>query len=506
MGRLFTLLHRRYGRGVDPEARRRFVKLMIATGAAGLISSTPRLLRAAAGMAGKRIVVIGGGFSGLACAFELVAAGYDVTVIEARPRVGGRVLSFNSTIGGEFIRGKNVEGGGELIGSNHPTWMAYAEKFGLEMLDVTEDEEADFIITIGGKRLSGDESAALYEELEAALGQMNDLAREVPADTPWTAPKAKEWDALSLKGWVDTLDVSDLCKAAVCAQLAHDNAVPADRQSFLGNLAMVAGGGYELFWTDSEVYRCKGGNQQLAFKLAEGIGRSRVVTDLSVRAVEVKADKVVVTCSDGRTLECDDVVVAVPPSVWERLGLSPAAPASLRPQMGTAVKYLSPVKSRFWEPAGISQYSLGDGEIGWTWDGTDNQRGEPIEEDPACLTAFSGGAGAAVLSSMEDAAARHALYKEKLGAIFPGYADHLAGEPRFMNWPKDRWTGCGYSFPAPGEVTTLGPLWQRPHANRVHFAGEHCCYKFVGYMEGALSSGVALAKRLAVRDGVATSG
>jgi monoamine oxidase len=36
----------------------------------------------------------------------------------------------------------------------------------------------------------------------------------------------------------------------------------------------------------------------------------------------------------------------------------------------------------------------------------------------------------------------------------------------------------------------------------LHFAGEHTCYAFHGYMEGALQAGVRAAKRLAHRDGV----
>jgi monoamine oxidase len=45
----------------------------------------------------------------------------------------------------------------------------------------------------------------------------------------------------------------------------------------------------------------------------------------------------------------------------------------------------------------------------------------------------------------------------------------------------------------------VGPIL---HAGlgRLHFAGEHACYKFVGYMEGALNSGVSVAKRIAARD------
>jgi monoamine oxidase len=73
-----------------------------------------------------------------------------------------------------------------------------------------------------------------------------------------------------------------------------------------------------------------------------------------------------------------------------------------------------------------------------------------------------------------------------------------------MDWPSDPWTQTGYSFPAPGQVTTVGPIL-RQGLGRLHFAGEHTCFAFVGYMEGALNSGVALARRIAKRDGVVKS-
>jgi hypothetical protein len=60
--------------------------------------------------------------------------------------------------------------------------------------------------------------------------------------------------------------------AALQAGDAHDDDGRQRRrpewQSYLGNLAMVKGGGLEKYWTESEVYRCKGGNQQLATRLA----------------------------------------------------------------------------------------------------------------------------------------------------------------------------------------------------------------------------------------------
>ena len=70
-----------------------------------------------------------------------------------------------------------------------------------------------------------------------------------------------------------------------------------------------------------------------------------------------------------------------------------------------------------------------------------------------------------------------------------------------MDWPADTWVKASYSFPAPGQVTALGPTL-RQGIGRLQFAGEYTWYAFMGYMEGALSSGVAAAKRIATQDGV----
>jgi monoamine oxidase len=70
-----------------------------------------------------------------------------------------------------------------------------------------------------------------------------------------------------------------------------------------------------------------------------------------------------------------------------------------------------------------------------------------------------------------------------------------------MDWPSDPWVKASYSFPAPGQVTAQGPTF-RQGIGRLQFAGEYCSYAFMGYMEGALNSGAAAARRIATRDGV----
>jgi len=53
----------------------------------------------------------------------------------------------------------------------------------------------------------------------------------------------------------------------------------------------------------------------------------------------------------------------------------------------------------------------------------------------------------------------------------------------------------------PHSVTTMGPVLRESYG-QMHFAGEYACWKFVGYMEGALNSGVTVAREIAIRDGV----
>ncbi len=498
---VFSVLAQRFGQSPSALERREFLKISAAT-AAGLMISQSALGRINLQPAGgKRVVVVGGGFAGLACAYELKAAGYDVKVIEARNRIGGRVLSANAANEREFAKGRNVEFGGELIGSNHPAWVGYAKTFGLDLQDVTDDESAMMPIVLDRKRLTEAEASQVWDEAQKALNQMNALAASVDEDYPWRSPNAEKLDAMSVQQWIDGCGASDLAKRLMKVTLAGDNGQETSKQSLLGQLAAVKGGGLEKYWTESEVYRCKGGNDQLATMMARAIGGDRIITGVYVRTVWRTDGRMIVEVSDERQFECDDVVLAAPPTMWSKINFAPALPSELAPQMGVAAKHFSVVKERFWEKATpkLSQYGVDEDVISSTWDATDAQGPGPEGAAGAVLAAFQGGPACRGVSAM-DRQRRDATMGKALEGLFPGYKQQV-GKTTYMNWPIEPFALCGYSFPAPGQVTTVGPLMNQAHmAGHLFLAGEHTCYKFVGYMEGALQSGMRAARAIATRD------
>jgi monoamine oxidase len=490
--RFYAALRARHGRRVDGPTRREMLKTTLA-GAAGLLISESFATTGARAAAG-RVVVVGAGFSGLAAAHELRAAGYDVTMVEARNRVGGRVLSFR-----DMVAGKTVEGGAELVGSNHPAWVSYKERFGLEFLDVTEDEDAEFPIVLNGRRLTSDESDALWPEMEKALSAMNaDAARVTDPVRPWTTPGADALDRRSLASWIQALDASPLAKTGIDTLMTADNGVETAWQSYLGNLSMVKGGGLERFWTESEVFRCKGGNQQLAEQLAAAVGRERIRIRTIVRSIAVRDANVRIGLADGSTLEAEHVVLTAPSRVWNKIAIDPPLPGTLVPQMGSNTKMLIAVRRRFWRDAELAPDLLTDGPVQLTWEGTDNQPGAG-----AVMVAFAGGSAAEQTREWRPAE-RIDRYLRELEPVYRAIRPNFV-KARFMDWPSDAWTKGAYSFPAPGQVTTIGPTLVEG-LGRLHFAGEHTSYAFPGYMEGALSSGALVAKRIATRDGVLKTG
>lgn len=464
---LYAQLAQRFESRAERLCRRRFLQLGLISGASLLLSE--RSL--ARERARKKVVIVGAGLAGLCCGYELMRAGYQVEVLEARGRVGGRVLSFH-----DFIPGQILEGGAELVGANHPLWNAYAARFELPLVEVESYDHPE-PWEFEGRILSESELEKLYGEMKAALSTLVTRAESIDAS---------DQDRATVADWLQSLELSPVARRALTVQVEANTGNSVNRLSLLSALLSVKAGGGEAFFTDSETHRCGLGNSALPQRLATELG-SALHLNTQVARIQVEDAAVRVTTAPGKVFEGDDCVLAVPPTVWKLIEIDPPLPPDLTPSMGMAVKFLSEVEPRYFQERRLSPNSLGEGPLHYTWGAGSG------------LIAFSGGEAAQALRHSGRSAVDLYL-TELLERRYPDLGRHLR-RGRFMDWPSARYTATGYSAFGPGEVNgAVARL--RAGRGRLHFAGEHLSLGFNGYMEGALESGNALARRLAERDGV----
>jgi monoamine oxidase len=475
--------------GARPSALTRREVLLASLAAGSTLMLADRRRSVAAGVA-PSVVVIGAGFGGLSCGYQLTRAGARVSVVEARPRVGGRVCSLD-----RVVEGKQVEGGAEWMGLIHPTWLAYAKQFQLTLHEQADTDEAQAPILLNGRRYIGPEVKTLWGQIDAILQSMNADARGINGQQPWLSPRASSLDQQSLAETAQRWPGDAAARHGALTLLANDMNCWPERYSYLAMLASIAAGGVDQFWTEREVYRCASGNQSLAFKLAAEIGDAHLRLRTPVVEIDLNGRHAKVKLKSGATLVADAVVLTAPPSTWEAITMQPPLPQSYRISAGQAIKVLSRVDEPFWKEAGLEPESLSDGAVGTTWQG-----GEPAStsrQRPACLTVFAGGR-AADRWLQQSASERSSTVRRELDNLFPGTTAHLQKQS-FWLWPEERWTRCGYSAPAPGEVSRVYPLLETGWQDKLFFAGEYASPGFYGHMEGGLQSGAMLAKRLAQR-------
>lgn len=498
MRSLFARLHRRYGSKITGDERQTFVTRQVDYQAKLLKAAREANVAPLRAEARPRVAIVGAGFAGLMAGYTL-GRRFDVTIFEARDRVGGRVWSKTKSSG-------LVEAGGELIGYNHPLWLHLGRQFELGFSANTSDTNFDALqlempLYLDGERIPKGQLEGLYDQMDKALAKMVRQARHINPKRPWQAYRAKKLDNMSVAEWIDGLHCTKRVRLALEQQFSNDGGRPCSLQSYLANLAVVAGGALPrhpaAFFTQSENLRCSSGNQSLADRLAEEIRKADGVIHMlsPVNAIHIDDDKVTIE-AEGRSPEVADyVILAIPPSLWPdsgrfaRLQITPELPRDYYVTMGSAVKYLSPLKGRFWINDGIAPTATSS-SFGVTWEGTDNQIAAPGRDVELSLFAGDRAAKRALRAwKTGGSQAVDAYYAAHIGKIYKEYTENLSQPPEFMAWPEDPWTGAGYSCLAPGEVCRAGPLLEKGFNKRMFFAGEHTCFAYMGYMEGALQSG-----------------
>jgi monoamine oxidase len=243
-------------------------------------------------------------------------------------------------------------------------------------------------------------------------------------------------------------------------------------------------------WSETEVYRIRGGNDLLPRAFASRI-EDRVLLRSPVTAVEAHRDRVEVH-TGTETIVGHFAVMAVPLPALRSITFAPAllepvrdAVASL--QYGVATKTALQFDERFWRQLGYSGHTITDLPLGMTWEATTTQTGRG-----GILMTYAAAGEGERLGALDEPE-RVAEVQAQLERVYPGARDHLVATASAA-WSLDPYSGGAYAAFAPGQVTRFWRALRAP-VGRIYLAGEHTDV-YASYMEGAVRSGRRVARAI----------
>lgn len=216
------------------------------------------------------VIVIGGGISGLCAAKLLKEYGFDVIVLEARDRVGGRTETLEDPL---F---KYIDLGGSYVGADKHRILRIAEELGVKTYPVeckgkTTDHLYAKVRQHDGSFSTWNPLAIIdYWNVAYTLDKMCDT---VPVDQPWEASRAIEWDHITAEEFFNKVCWTSYCKKRMVQNTHHALAVELWEISLLNYLwNRKVGEGVLKHSSADDVEDEKqfiGGAQQISNKLKE---------------------------------------------------------------------------------------------------------------------------------------------------------------------------------------------------------------------------------------------
>ena len=433
------------------------------------------------------VLVVGAGLAGLSAARDVAAAGRSVLVLEARDRVGGRVV--NQELGD----GKVVEMGGQWAGPGQDRILALATELGIGTF-ATYDQGRN-VLHFNGKRgtYSGTTprlNPLVLADVGQAQARLESLAGKIPLDEPWTAARAERLDARTFGAWIrkNTASASAAALLALAAEAVF--AAEPDELSLLHVLFYAHSGGSFQRLIDTtggaQQDRFTGGSALIADRLAAQLGpdvlRLRApVTKISVTGGAVTARTAAAEFTAAR------IIVTAPPLLAGQIAYEPALPDRRRQltehaPMGAVIKCQVVYDEPFWRSEGLSGQATGDGEGSRVvFDNT------PPDGSPGVLLAFLEGDEARRLGQ-ESAGSRRAAVLGSLVRYFGGKAA-APSDYYELDWQQEQWSGgCYGTIFGPSVWTRYGQALAEP-VGPIHWAGTETSPVWCGYMDGAVRSG-----------------
>jgi monoamine oxidase len=443
----------------------------------------------------RRIIIVGAGIAGLAAAYELMRAGHDPIVLEARPRVGGRI----HTLREPFSHGLYAEVGAMRIPKTHDLTIAYCERFGLKLTPFTMGNPNAYVYLQGRRMRMRDvqENPAILS-FELAAHEIGSTC-----DSLWNGAIADLADLVARSGdagWEDIYRRYDQYSTREFLESKGWSEGAIEMYGLFAFQETLMNSSF-LEVLREEVNRCyvdlseiDGGMDRLPNAFLPHL-RQRVHFGARMVALDQSDHAVIVhykTAAGRFSIAGDDAIVTVPFPVLRHVeAIKPFSPAKQRAirelHYDASAKILFQCRRRFWEEDdGIyGGGTVSDLPIRATYypdHGRETGRG-------VMLASYTWSEDAQRWGSLSPAD-RIVEALEDVAQIHPQVAAEFEVGASYM-WHDDEYAGGAFALFDPGQQTLLQPAIVAPEG-RIHFAGEHTSLAHA-WIQGAIESGLRAA-------------
>jgi monoamine oxidase len=440
-------------------------------------------------------VVVGAGMAGLVAARELLRAGHQPVVLEARGRVGGRVYTLREP----FADGLYAEVGAMRIPRSHGLTLAYCQRFGLPLAPFTSTSPQGYF-HLAGHRLRARDLATELRHLpfDLAAGERGKSVETLWAEAiaECTATLARDGEA----GWAaiveryDRFSTRQFLESRGLSEAAIELFGLLSFQEALMNSSFLECLREEVTCCYTDLLRIEGGMDRLprAFlpELQPHIrfGARMVAVDQTETGVTIHYR----TAGGRFAVTGDYAILAVPFPVLRHIeALKPFSPAKQRAirqlHYDASAKILFQCRRRFWEEddgifGGSTVTDLPVRAVYYPDQGRETGRG-------VLLASYTWSEDAQRWGSLSPAE-RIIQALENVAEIHPQVTAEFEVGASYM-WHDDDLAGGAFALFDPGQQTRLHEAIVAPEG-RVHFAGEHASLAHA-WIQGAIESGLRTA-------------
>lgn len=443
----------------------------------------------------KRVIIVGAGVAGLVAGYELLRAGHDPLILEARNRVGGRIC----TLRDPFSSGLYGEAGAMRIPRAHALTMMYIDRFGLPTADFVMESDQTWV-HIGGvkRRLAEVRSDPDVLGFETAPAEKGRLAGDIWAET--IRPLVEQVEQHGQAGWDAIYAVYDEYSVREFLELKGWSEGLIEMFGLLNNQEALMNSSFlELFREEAGNYytnMCQivGGMDRFVHAfLPELEGRIRY--GARVIALDQTPDQAIVhyqTLAGRFQATGDDAIITTPFPVLRHVEvLKPFSRAKQRAirqlHYDAAAKIFFQCRRRFWE---TDDGIYGDGTVTdlpirnlyYTDWGKETGRG-------VLLASYTWSEDAQRWGSLTPRD-RIEQALENVAVIHPQITAEFEVGTSYM-WHDDEFASGAFALFDPGQQTLLHDAIVAPEG-RFHFAGEHASL-YHAWIQGAIESGLRAA-------------